>query len=92
MAAPHLLCGRGPSGARAVGRKGPMTATAPQYQRQANDTGQWRGRPIAQARRSNHTATAIASDLDRLPRAKELADAEFWTAAGLETVSVLRDV
>ena len=34
----------------------------------------------------------IASDLDWLPRAKELADAGFWTTAGLETVSDLRDV
>ena len=34
----------------------------------------------------------IASDLDRLRRTKELADAEFLTAAGLETVSDLRDI
>jgi hypothetical protein len=34
----------------------------------------------------------IASDLVRLRRTKELADAEFWTAAGLETVSDLRDI
>ena len=58
----------------------------------ANDSRAMAGWPIAQARPSNHTAAAIASGFNRVPRSKDLADAEFWTAAGLETVSDLRDV
>ena len=69
-----------------------MTATAPQHRRQANDASAMAVAPLRKRAAPLTLLPRSRAVLDRLPRAKELADAEFWTAAGLETVSVLRDV
>ena len=63
MAARRSLCGCRRQDARLLLGGGSHPAKATKSTGQANDPGAMAGWPIAQARRSNHTAAAIASGL-----------------------------